>query len=153
MNRRTAHVGKSKQEKRNYLTYIKWLDYEPTVDETLGFAESDEPGEDLTVPTLKRKRSINTKQHVMEYFSENWLNYVIGLIALTLVFLMYDSKLELAKIDVGLAVQKENISSIKSDTKQQGQENHAQDIKINENRYRIDSLEKRLEDVKVSIRK
>ena len=142
MAKKPVHKSKSIASRERYNRYIKTLDYEPTVDETLPFSQSNLSGEELSEPTSKRKRKIDTKQRILEHFSENWLQYVIVVFASVLVFLMYGSKIDSERIIVNLDVQKEDISALKSDIKHQTQKNYTQDININENRVRLTTLER-----------
>ena len=142
MTKKKTHKGKSKPAREQYNRYIKTRDHEPTVDDTLSFSQSDQSGEELSEPTSKRKRKINTKQHILEHLSENWLNYIVAIFAIVLVYLMYDSKVDLASIVVNITAQKEDISELKLDTKQEIKKNYSQDVDINENRVRLDSLER-----------
>ena len=142
MDRRKSHRSKSTPAREHYYRYIRTLDYEPTVDDTLPLSESNQSGEELSEPTSKRKRKINTKQYILDHLSENWLSYVIVIFAAVLVFLMYGSKIGLERISVNLDVQKEDISDLKLETKQQIKKNYSQDIDINENRVKLDTLER-----------
>jgi len=142
MAKRKIHKGKSRSSREQYNRYIKTRDYEPTVDDTLSFSQSDQSGEELGEPTSTRKRKVNTKQYILEHLSENWLNYVVVMATIVLVYLMYDSKVDLACIDVNITAQKEDISDLELETKQQIKKNYSQDVDINENRVRLDTLER-----------
>ena len=144
MSNRRSHVGKSKAARERYSRYIKTFDYEPTKDEKTPFSLSDEGGEELKEPTSAKKRRKSPTQKIKDHFSENWIGWVLTVLAGILFYLMTDSKVNIASIKTTLCFQKEKIESIESNLKQNSDKNHEQDLTIREQGVKISVFEKHL---------
>ena len=90
MSNRYSHTGKSTQQKEAYKRYIPKIDYEPTLDDSLEFNNTEKAGEDLSESTIKRKRPVSINYIVSEHLRENWLKYLIGGLLIIGLFLIND---------------------------------------------------------------
>ena len=142
MNKRTEHAGKSRMAREAYSRYIRKLDYDPTVEEPVPFSPSNEGGEELAEPTSQRKRKSSIGNALKDHFSENWVNWLVSGIIIILLFLMIDSKVDLAKISTSIDNVKESISSFVSDSKEGRDKDHEQDLVLKEHSMQIIQLEK-----------
>lgn len=142
MTQRKSHTGKTKFEKDYYSRIIKNLDYEPTVDETIKFPESDDSKKDFSVAKSSSKRKISLKEKLSYHFEENWLHWVIGVVAAVLLFLMVNSKVDIKGIETNVENIKEDVEEVKGSQKEINDKLHKQDMKIQENQLRIESLSK-----------
>lgn len=140
---RKNHTPKTQSQRQVYNRYIERLDYDPTVDDALNFPNSTKPGEELSEPTSKRKRRINTGERFIDHFKENWLNWLIGAFIIVFLWLMVDSKIDLAKISVTLENLKDNLSEVEQINQKNLDKNIDQDLRINEHKMKIESLEKK----------
>jgi len=142
MNRRNLHVGKSMSEKDRYSRYVKRRDYSPTLDEKPIFNPSNQSVEDFSKPTITEKRSVNKTQHILDYFSNNWVGILMAIIIAIITWLMVDAKTDIAVINTSIEYQNEDINELNTDVNSQSIKNNDQDLKINENKFRIDNIEK-----------
>ena len=142
MKSRNSHVAKTMGQKQAYNQYIQRLDYSPTIDETLPFQNSSQSGEELSEPTSKRKRPLNTSERFADHFKNNWLDWVIGLVAVVLIWLTTDSKIDMARVNIKLENQHDSISDVNQSSQKNTEINHEQDLKIIEHKFRIEALEK-----------
>ena len=139
------HAGKSKKEKEYYKMAIHKLDYEPTVDDSLKFPASDSTEEDLSVSKTQKMQTINKVDKIAEYIKNNWINWVIMIIAAALSFFIYHFNGDMGEVKGRLFGVSENINRIESLVKENIDENHKQDLLINENKIRMNFLEKEID--------
>lgn len=142
MSKRKLHVGKTPYQKSAYHKYIQRMDLEPTLDDSVNFNDSAKGGEELSEPTSKRKRKIKTKDRIANHFSDNWVIWISGIFVFALMYFMIDSKIDFAKLDVNLNNQVEKIGTIHNSSLSNKKQNHKQDLQINENKLRIEFIEK-----------
>lgn len=138
---RKSHVGKSKLAREGYSRYIRRLDYEPTLEEPGPFKPSHEAGEESGEATSDRKRPVKISEKVKDHVLNNWINWLIGAAIVVMVFLMVDSKIDLAKINTTIDRLKTDVQSLIGDVKTINEKNHQQDLAIKEDNLRINSLE------------
>jgi len=99
MKKRGTYNGKTRQAKDYYAKTIKNQDYEPTVDETINFPETDDVEKDFSLPKSTKKRKPKFKQVIIDHFNENWLYWVVGIICIVIFFYMVDAKVDIKGID------------------------------------------------------
>ncbi len=144
-----SHVPKSGMEKRYYNDFIKSQDYTPTVDESLKFEETTDENNEFKVEPNKKRRPKSFKEQFSEHFGEHWIYYVIGVVTLVVSFFMVESKVDIARIFEKNSGIEKNIETISSDIKdldkkiEKGidelkEENHEQDMKIQENKLKME---------------
>lgn len=139
MTQRKGHTGKSKVEKDYYSRFIKNLDYEPTVDETIKFPETDDTKRDFSLPKSSEKRKVRLTQKISDHFNDNWLHWIIGAVAMILIFLMVDSKVDIKGIETNVDNIKDEVKDIKDSQKEIRNKLHDQDLQIQENKIRIET--------------
>lgn len=142
MTQRKTHTGKSKYEKDYYSRQIKNLDYEPTVDETINFPETESAKRDYSVPKSSVKRKPKIKQQIIDHFEENWLKWVVGFVALFLLYFLVDSKVDIKGIDTKVDIIKEDVNELKQNQRDNVEKIHQQDMKIQENKFHIEEIDK-----------
>ena len=142
MANRKLHIGKTPYQKSAYQKYIQRIDLEPTLNDSVDFNDSAKGGEELSEPTSKRKRKIKIRDRMANHFSDNWVIWVSGIFVIALVYFMIDSKIDFAKLDVNLNNQVEKIETIKNSSLSNEKQNYKQDLQINENKLRIEFIEK-----------
>jgi hypothetical protein len=125
-------IPKTPQEKSNFKRYIRELDYEPTMDERFKFSESDIGDKDFSISQALVSPSPSGISRLKDYFSENWIAWLVGGVVIILTFLMIESKVDLAKLFEKVDQNKEEINSVKEDVKTINEVNHNQDLKIQE---------------------
>ena len=145
MNKRNSHTAKTRDARDAYSRYIRKLDYEPTVEEPAPFSPSNESGEELAEPTSSQKRKMSIINAIKDHFSENWVNWLVSGAIIILIFLMIDSKVDLAKISTSIDNAKESISTLISDSKELRENAHGQALVLKEHEMQIIQLEKESE--------
>lgn len=142
MRKTSQHTGKSKAEREYYSKSLKHLDYQPTVDETMKFPETDDSARDYSVPTSTHRRKTTIKQQIIDHFEENWIKWVFVGVSIVIFYLMVDSKISISTIGTKVEVIKEDVSELKKAEKDNVERFHKQDLQILEARMRIDAFEK-----------
>jgi len=142
---RYKHTGKSKKEKEYYKRGIHNLDYEPTVDDSLSFPVSDSSEEDLSVSKTQKTQSISLSDKIAEHLKNNWIGWLVMIIATALTFFAYHFSGDVGEIKGRLSGISENINRVGSLVKENIDKNHKQDLLINENRIRMNFLEKEID--------
>jgi len=135
------HIPKSNAHREYYVKVLKNLDYEPTVDDTLKFPETDDKDKDYSLPTTEKRRRLPFKTQIREHFEENWIKYVVGIISAVLFFLMVESKIDISVIKEKINNLREDIIEVKSLTKENRNKLDNQEKEILENKYKIKYLE------------
>ena len=144
-----SHVSKSGMEKKYYNDFIKSQDYIPTVDESLKFEETTDENNEFKVEANNKPRHKSFKEQFSEHFGEHWIYYVVGVVTLVISFLMVESKVDIARIFEKTSGIEKNIEKVSSDIKdldskidkgidELKDENHDQDMKIQENKLKIE---------------
>lgn len=144
MNPREAHVGKSIPQRQGYWRYIEAQDYQPTVDESLAFDQTTNSGEELREPSGTARRRVPLRTKLMNHFAQNWFNWLVGAFTLLLLWLMIDSKVAVASLIERIASLKESVTSMKSTDDSNVKSLNDQSLQINENKLRIEFLEKEM---------
>lgn len=137
--------SKSMQEKAHYKRYIRQLDYEPTLDERVEFPESDKTDKEYSVSTLPPARRETILESLGEHLKENWLAWLIGIFAVVLVFLMVESKVDIAKIFEKTETIKENVNDLEDDIEKLKEKDHEQDLEIQEVKIKSENIENRID--------
>jgi len=136
MSNRYSHTGKSTQQKEAYKRYIPKIDYEPTLDDSLEFNNTEKAGEDLSESTIKRKRPVSINYIVSEHLRENWFKYLIGGLVIIGLYLINESRIEFKLFDYKLVEIKNSVDKIEKKV-----ESHEKNLI--ENNIKIDSIQKR----------
>lgn len=118
MTNRNVHVGKSQQEKDFYGRYIKSLDYEPTLDESIDFASTEKAGEELSESSSKRAPRGRLKYNLVSYFSEHWLEWVIGALVIISLFLINESRITTTIMSKNIEDTNKNVDEVTTDIKE-----------------------------------
>ena len=112
MSKRSSHIGKSYSEKEAYRRYLLKSEYEPTLDDSFQFHNTEKAGEDLTEPRSGKKRSVNLIYIFMEHFREHWLEWILSGLILIGIYLVFDSRYELKLLDYKLSITNKSIDKI-----------------------------------------
>jgi hypothetical protein len=145
MRSRYTHTSKSRKEKEYYTQKIHKLDNDPTVDDSLSFPGSDSTEEDLRISETKKMQKMKFTNRLIEYLQSNWIGWLVVVIAAALSFFIYHFNGDIGEVKGRLFGVSENISRIESLVKENLDENHKQDLLINENRIRMNFLEKEID--------
>lgn len=145
MSSRYTHTGKSKKEKEYYTQKIHKLDNEPTVDDSLSFPGSDSTEEDLHISETQKMQRINSADKIAEHIKNNWISWLIVIIAAALSFFIYHFNGDIGEVKGRLFGISNDINRIESLVKENTIKNNTQDLSINESRIRVDFLEKQIE--------
>lgn len=148
---RNVHAPKSNQMKKKYRRYIEKLDYQPTVDESIDFKETNQSGIDFSAVDLARKRPSNLSEKIKEHFLSNWLAWILGIIAVGILYLISDSKVAFTRFETMLATHNEKLNDLKSTDNDLKENDRSQDLKIQENRILLDQIKKDVSQTEMKI--
>lgn len=148
MKPRDVHVNKSIQQRQGYWRYIEGLDYDPTVDEKIAFGQTEDGGEELGEASSKRRRGIKLSTRLADHFSENWVNWLFAVAAIVLLFLMSESKVGIARLETKMETVNEDIRTLQGQVGDINKANEKRDISIDENKIRIEFLQKEMDKLK-----
>jgi hypothetical protein len=139
MTSRKSHVQKTKNERQHYWDYIESRDHESTKSEALDFNATTQGGEETSLfsPT---SRPINFTDQVKEHFKKNWITWLVYALLSVLIWLMGDSKIDIAKIETKVEYSQDQINEIKGFIKKIEDKNNAQDLDIRDNQNNIEFL-------------
>ena len=76
--------------------------------------------------------------------SEHWIEWVISAVIVVIMYLMVDSKIDLARIFTTLDTHKDSIGNLTTDVKSEGQKNQDQDLTLKEHSLRLSTVEQTL---------
>lgn len=144
MDKRSFHTGKSQASRDQYGRYIKKLNYEPTIVETIPLGNSDEGGEELEKPKLTRKRKKDPSLILKNHIVEHWFEYLFAGVIAVLMYLMIDSKIDMARMDSHAQYQKDSIDSLGKDSKEIGIKVNEQNLILREHSLRLSTVEGQL---------
>ena len=141
MRNPSGHAGKSKSAREYYTKAIKHLDYEPTLDESLKFPESDDTQRDYSVQKSPKRRKPTIKQQFLDHWEENWVRWLIAGVGIVLLYLMVDSKIAITAINGKVDNIKEEVTELKQVNKSNQDRFQQQELKLQEQHFRISSIE------------
>lgn len=139
MPRKPSHNEKTPKERAIYAQYLKGLDYTPTVDQRLPFPASDEPGEDLSEPTVKRRRKVALSAKLADHFKSKWVEWLVGLAIIGGGYLLYGSKIEFSEFKIHFNTLKDEVTDLKQTSKEHGKQLQQQEIKLREHDVRLET--------------
>jgi len=93
---RNRHVGKSFAQRSAYGRYIRILDYEPTLDESIDFGSTEKGGEELSESISKRPSRGHTKKVIFDHLKENWITWLLGALVVLGLYLVNESRVTTA---------------------------------------------------------
>ncbi len=140
--RGTSHVGKTRVARDYYSKQIKNLEAEPTVDETIKFAESDDTQRDFSQQTSRRRRPTPISQQLGDHFKSHWLEWVLGIILSLLVFLSTDSRISMARLEETVKTTRDDVRDLKDADRETKNKLQQQQLDLQRNQIRMDNLEK-----------
>lgn len=155
MGRNTSkHIPKSINERRYYHDFIKNQDYVPTVDDSLNFEETTNNDKEFKVEENKRRRPKPIKEQLIDHFTERWITYVIGVLTFVFSYLMFNAKVDIARIFVKTENIEKNVDKVSSDIKELNnktdqkidalkEKSNEQDMKIKENEIKLEYLKRK----------
>jgi hypothetical protein len=121
MSERKSHVGKTSAQRLSYGRYIKNLDYEPTIDESIDFKSTEKGGEELSKSTARRSPRSRTKKvfinNLKEHFGEHWTTWFIGALVILGLYIVNESRVTIAIMSNTLTDNIKTIDIVKSDMK------------------------------------
>lgn len=147
MKNRNTHTGKNKNEKAMYKNSLENIKSEPTINEQISFPNTTNLDElqdkiDTAEKTIRKSSIINS---ISEHLRKNLITYVFtALISIGayLANFVIDSKVNFEVIKTKLNTHEKNIEETKSTAKENQTKNSNQDVQINENKTRIEYIEK-----------
>ena len=141
--RSPKHQPKSDYQVRRYLDAIKKSDYEPTIDDSLNFSETDDKSKDLSVSeAINKRRRPPFKYRLADHFTENWIYWVIGFVGTILFLFLFDFNRDLGKLEGNVEIMQGSISDIKEKNNQIGEQLQKIEIDNAKQDVRIDNLER-----------
>lgn len=144
MSRRSSHNSKNPNQKRAYINYIRSQEYEPTLEEGLNFEESDDKDLNFDEPTSRRKRKEPFFDKLRTHFEDNWVGWIISGVVLVMVYFMIESRVDIARLFERVDIISKSSDQLNTDIKEIKDNQHEQDLKIQENKIKTENLEKDL---------
>jgi hypothetical protein len=148
MNKKSSHVEKNRAERQYYQRYIESAPPDPTiVDDSIKFHPSNEFGEEFSRPSAPGVRKPPLTQRIIDHFSEHWLEWIIGIFSIVLIFLVYDAKANIGVFDERLTNQKDTLTRIETNLNEDIQD---QQEDINIINQTIESIKESINDIKIT---
>lgn len=142
--RRRKHVGKGNKEKDLYADSLKKLDYEPTVDHSLEFPQSDSDKEELGISKTKTRRPPPLQERIEEHVKKNWIGWLVGFISLVLSLFMVHFNRDLGILEGIVSVIRDDVKMMKDDNNKLSDKVHSQELTNQEMQFKIKNLENKM---------
>ena len=163
--RTSKHIGKTPQERENYLRTIKKLDGDSTVDDSLRLPVSDsseEEGLDVSQleksrspelterisDHLEKSRSPELTERISDHFKTNWIGWLVAGVTFILGFFIFNFNRDLGRLEGKVGMIVNSVDNIESNSETLISTIHSQDLKIQENRLKLTNIEQLLKDKK-----
>jgi hypothetical protein len=114
---RNKHVGKSNAQRFAYNRYIRTLDYEPTINESIDFGSTEKGGEELSESISRRTSRGHTKRVIFDHLKEHWVTWLIGALVILGLYLVNESRVTTAIMGNALNDNTKTIDTVKTDVK------------------------------------
>ncbi len=134
------HIPKSASQKAYYYKAIKNQDYEPTVDETLPFAETDDTEKDFSVSKSRRPRKPPVSERIRDHIEDNWIAWIITAAAIVLFFFMVDARIGISNTNTNVDNLVQDVLDLEESDEGQSDKLHQYELDIQENKFEINSL-------------
>ena len=145
MKNRGRHVGRNYKEKEYYNRKIKTFGYDPTVEDENPFGETDSGAKYYSLPKASGVRKRGLQERLSEHFVENWIGWVLGIIATVILIFGFDFNRELGTIGGILNETKNVVSGNSTKLENINEKIHQYELDIQKIDSKVDYLEKDLE--------
>jgi len=146
--RRRSHTAKGARERQDYANKIKKLGYNPTVDDSLNFRESDSPSQDLSVSTKNVTRRDPWEQRAKNHLTENWVKYFAAILSFVIAAFMFQFNRSLGQVESAVSFMKDSINETKSQNEKLFDKQQNLELKIQENALNLKFIENMLNEEK-----
>ena len=96
---RVTHVVKNRSEKQYYNKEIHKQNYDPTVDDSLEFFDSDRGDDEIRITKNQRLQKVSGWVKVGDFIKDNWMKVVLSAVSFILVFFIFDFNRDIGKIE------------------------------------------------------
>jgi hypothetical protein len=141
LSRNPSHQKKSRSHIDDYNSAIRKQRYDPTVDERINFRDSTTPGEDLTEP-VRQRRPTNLFAQIGEHVREHWVEGVIGIVVVVFFYFLVDAKVNFTQLFSRVDQQEKYLDRMDSQLRSIENKNTEQELRMRENTFRIEHLER-----------
>jgi len=125
MSDRTSHIGKTQAEKAYYKRRIHEVNYDPTIDESLEFDNSDSTEKDFSTTKGGKLQKVGLNIKIVDYFRENAIGILLsitGMLVLLIMTVLYvNLNREVGVIQERVELTKETIDNISKSSLDQEQ--------------------------------
>lgn len=111
---RASHVGKNKFEKQYYNRVIHEQDYDPTIDDSLEFSDSDKGDDEVKITRNQELQRVSGWVKAGEFIKENWMKFVVSAIACLLLFFVFNFNRDIGKLEGRFDSIEKNSTDMKS---------------------------------------
>jgi len=143
---RSRHVSKSRIEKDYYVQRLHEISYEPTAEEELEFPQSDQPDEETNTSRSSRTRKSHSyAESLSEHFKRNSAVWIVGLLTLLILIcfpFFMEIKGSIGRIEAMIDGIMRDMSRYEIDLNSIKDKIHNQELKLQEQGAKIDSLER-----------
>lgn len=143
---------KSPIERKYYGKAIREQEYQPTINEDFKFFESDNLNDSPDVEDIPKRRPISLKDRLSDYWDNNGLATIIGLIITGVIFVVgyfiFDINKGITTIQVKQDGNTEQIKEIKEETKEISEEVDQLKMDVQKNTLKIEFNEKSINEKK-----
>ncbi len=152
MNSRDHHVNKTPEMRLKYRQYFESQDYEPTVEEKLNFNQTSQTDDEPVDFHQQAPRPSRKIDEIKEHFKDNWLTWVLVLIAGGVGYLVYDSKVAFIELSSQLKGNSTQIQELKIDESKNSDKIQNHDISIAEFNIKIDQISNSTTEIKTDLK-
>lgn len=142
MKRKTnQHTNKSIAQRRSYSKAIKELTYDPTVDDSLDFASSDDPTDKSRIEDAPPSRPVSLGDRLIEIRDKYGLTIIGSIVLVVASYFVFDFNHDMTEVKTKQEGLEDDVKEIKSDVEKVNDKNQEQDLKLKEHEVKIHFLE------------
>lgn len=142
MNRSSYNRPKDVREKFQYNKGLKEQAIEPTFLRDSGYKLSSDPDIDVGLGQSYTPPHSNTSGFLKEHFTNHWPTWLFGLLLIIAGGFIWDAKTDIKVLFEKISNTNDNVKSQKADIDRINKELNDQNLKLQENKIRIENLEK-----------
>jgi len=143
MPNRAPHVAKSLDQRSAYARYIKSLDYDPTVDESLEFDSTENAVEELGESRGTRPGEKSSKGAISAHFRSHWIEWIIAAMVIIGLYLINESRVTISILGKSVEENTDSIKDIQTDVRDLTKRTNDSELEIVGNSKDIEYLKSR----------
>lgn len=145
---RKDHAGKGKAEKEYYSKAIHKQRYDPTIDDSIEFPDTDDPKEDLRVSKTARLQRVGPIEKAKDWAAENWIGLLVSATAVLLMFFVFHFNRDLGRAEGKIELIDSDVKRVSSEVIEVRKDVEEAKRKVEVSSVKLEYVEKDLNNLK-----